>query len=376
MADLQKIVDELSKLTLREATDLAKMLRERWSAGALLFDDRKRTRTDPLGLGESLFTFYDECGRHGYDEFRSVVNGWLAKMPAADRDELMTRMRDGGNREFGASLTELASHAFILGLGYRASAHPEISGTKKRPDFAATDQQGTETLAYIEVTTVNPPSAEKADRNRENSVYNAIDRAEIPAGSALGYSLVRAAKNSPPLKRLVSDVERWAADNAETAKTEEVSKTFTVGDWTIELDLYSGGTNPDPGVHAIGVVDMGGGIISPHKDLRAALETKSKRYGALDKPYLIIVADGKEQLFSKDSIKSALIEAVLGDEIVQFRGGVPYTIAWLGDFGDHLELLTRDCDFNPRKPRPGKLPFYDRTTSAKAKTLCRFCAVF
>jgi hypothetical protein len=102
-----------------------------------------------------------------------------------------------------------------------------------------------------------------------------------------------------------------------------VTKTFTVGDWTIELDLYSGGSNPEPGVHAIGVVDMGGGIISPHRDLRAALETKSKRYGALDKPYVIAVADGKDQFFSKESIRSALTEAVFGDEIVQFKDGVP-----------------------------------------------------
>ena len=34
MADLQKIVDELSKLTVMEAADLAKMLEEKWGVSA------------------------------------------------------------------------------------------------------------------------------------------------------------------------------------------------------------------------------------------------------------------------------------------------------------------------------------------------------
>jgi hypothetical protein len=41
----------------------------------------------------------------------------------------------------------------------------------------------------------------------------------------------------------------------------------------------------------------------------------------LNAPYVIVVADAKDQLFNKDSIKSALTEAVLGDEIIQFRSG-------------------------------------------------------
>jgi hypothetical protein len=69
---------------------------------------------------------------------------------------------------------------------------------------------------------------------------------------------------------------------------------------------------------------MRGGIITPQKDLCDALYKKTLKYGALDKPYLIAVADGKDQLFNKDSINSALTEAVFGDEIVQFKGGTAH----------------------------------------------------
>jgi hypothetical protein len=287
--DLQKIVDDLSKLTVLEAAQLSKELRERSAdpRKTKLFEDRERTRTGPLRRGENLFEFYDSCAMDGYHEFRSVVNGWLVQMPYKDRDELITRMRYGGSREFESSLTELSLHAFILGSGYRVRIHPEIRGTTKRPDYAAIDQAGAP-VAYVEVTTVNPPATQVAEVNRENSVYNAIDAAKIPAGSALGYKLVRAGKNSPALGPLVADVERWARDNEEVAaKTKEMSRTFTAGDWIIELDLYAGGgIDLEPATQTIGVAEMRGGIIVPHSDLRDALYKKSRKYGVLDKPYL------------------------------------------------------------------------------------------
>lgn len=57
MPNLERIIDELSKLTVAEATELSKMLKKRWGSveGPELFDARKRTRTEPLGRGESLF---------------------------------------------------------------------------------------------------------------------------------------------------------------------------------------------------------------------------------------------------------------------------------------------------------------------------------
>lgn len=323
MADLQRIVDDLSELTVTEAAELATMLKTKWSGaeadGLVLFEHRERARTEPLKRGDTLFDFYDSCGRPGYDEFRTVVNGWLAQMPADDRAELISRMRYGGDREFGASLSELSLYAFIVGSNFSAKPHPDIAGTTKRPDFAAVDRADT-AAAYIEVTTVNPSDAQEAEKNRENPVYNAIDAAKIPAGSALGYRLLRAGKSSPALRPLVADVERWVRDNAEDAKTKEIRKTFSAGDWRVELDLYSGGSNPEPSTKAIGVSQMRGGVITPHTDLRDALYEKSRRYGSLDRPYLIAVADGKDQFFSKDSIHTALTEAVFGDEIVQFNG--------------------------------------------------------
>src|SRR5262249_12661513 len=46
-------------------------------------------------------------------------------------------------------------------------------------------------------------------------------------------------------------------------------------------------------------------------------------YGVLDKPYLIAVADGKDQIFGKNSVNTALMQTVFG-EIVEDQGGNAY----------------------------------------------------
>jgi hypothetical protein len=96
MTDLQKIVANLSKLSVLEAAELSKMLKDTWSGAgagagsrpARLFEDRERILMEPLRRGKTLFEFYDDCARPGYGQFRSIVNSWLAEMPETERGEL------------------------------------------------------------------------------------------------------------------------------------------------------------------------------------------------------------------------------------------------------------------------------------------------
>ena len=282
-----------------------------WPKKTTLFDDRQRTRREPLRRGENLFDFYDQCGRNGYNEIRSIINGWLSDIPIEHCAELISRMRYGRNREFSAALCELVTHALLVNLKFKVVLHPEVPNSTKRPDFAVTDENG-KVLCYVEVTMVNPTSAVDAEVNRESAIYNAIDGANLPDGCLLGYDLVRAGTQSPALGPLVASIEQWARENVEPAKSSVITKQFVAGEWIVELELYSGGSAPSG--PAIGVAGMRGGKISPNKDIRDALTKKSRRYGAMDAPYIIVVADAKEQLFGEEQIRNAITEAVFLDE--------------------------------------------------------------
>jgi hypothetical protein len=172
----------------------------------------------------------------------------------------------------------------------------------------------------VEVTTVNRADEEESELNREAKIYNAIDMIKLPAGCLLGYDLVQAGLDSPALKPLMNSIESWARENSDRARSEEVVRRFTAGGWIIELELFSGGDGVSEAT-GIGVAGMRGGLIAPHKDIRAALDRKSRWYGAMTAPYVIVVADAKNQLFGKEGVKDALTEAVFGDERTVFSGG-------------------------------------------------------
>jgi hypothetical protein len=230
---------------------------------------------------------------------------------------LISRIRNAGNNAFGAALCELIVHTLLVRLKYKVVVHPTLAGTDARPDFEATDETGNR--FYVEVTTVNPADETVASLKREAPLYNSINKAKLPAGCALGYGLVKAGSGEPDLTGLVDSVERWAQKNANGAVGAPVVERFTAGEWVVELELYAGGSGTSEGP-AIGVAWGGGGVIVPHKDMRGSLDVKASKYGSLDVPYLIVVADAKGQIFGKDQAKNALTEAVFGDELTAFIG--------------------------------------------------------
>jgi hypothetical protein len=284
----------------------------------LLFPKIARSRDEPRRRGEKLFDFYNQCTRPGYDEFRSFVNEWISQLPDSDQTEILSRMSRGGDRQFQCGLVELLVHAFLRALNLKVKVHPTLEGTTKHPDFAVLDDDD-RVLVYVEVTTVNPANVADAEENRETPIYNAIDQIKLPIGCVFGYDVTRAGTSSPSLAPLIRDIEVWVRESGTENAERRITRRFVVGDWELELDLFSGGSIQHD--RAIGIASGGVGWIAPHIDLRGALELKAKRYGGLQAPYLIVVADAKGQLFGVSDVKDALTEALLGDEIVRMRQG-------------------------------------------------------
>jgi hypothetical protein len=279
-----------------------------------VFDPGVRTRKEPQRRGERLHDFYSSSGRRGYDELRSLVNAWAERLPEAGQQEIVARMRGGRDSDFSAALCELLVHEVLCRLGCVVEPHPMLDGSTRRPDFLAMSAER-ETLAYVEVTSVNPPVSEEAQENRESAIYNAIDGARLPAGCLLGYDLIRAGEGSPPLRPLVGAVETWAQEVVSQGIAESAVRNFAAGDWDIQLELFVGG-GEEVAVNSIGAVGSAARWIAPHEDLRGALARKAGRYGSLGAPYLIVVVDAKDQIAGVDHVRDAIMEAVAGDEVI------------------------------------------------------------
>jgi len=278
-----------------------------------LFENKARTRTEPLRPGEGRFEFYDERSGPSFDLFREIINRWIAELPHENIPKFITRMNSG---EFDSALPELTAHTMLKRLGYSVEMHPEIPGVSKRPDFLVRNGDNNP-LFYIEVTTINHSDGRVAHDNREAPIINALDRASLPERCWLSYNLLQAGSASPRIATLVADVERWAraAVAAGEATPEDIpTQNFQTGDWTIEISLIIGAERRGRG-RSIGGRMLAGGWLAPSEDIRGALKTKRSRYGKqFEIPFVIVIADLTETFFfGRDFLKDAIYDAFLGD---------------------------------------------------------------
>jgi hypothetical protein len=283
---------------------------------AEIFEKKVRTRTEPKKQGEGDFQFYDSSARPEYDTYRGLLNGWMNEVPEADRAEIVTRFRTGTDLQYKAVFAELTTHAALKRQDYVMDLHPKCGHATRKPDFLAkkTDQSP---VAIVEVTTFTPATPEVSQSKRDADVYNALDKAKLPAGWRLGLDIVNHGDKPAGLNKFRSDVEKWAAEVAGDDFKIMPTKTFDYEGWSIELTLYGGFDKDVPAEHAIASAMGNIRKIDPALEIRQAVEEKGSRYGAMTNPYLIVVADCKDELSGGSRNGEALVEAMFGTRVTR-----------------------------------------------------------
>lgn len=284
----------------------------------MLFDDKPRSRTAPKKPGESDYAFYDETNWPALDTYRQLLNGWLLELPESERNDLIIRFRKSNSLEYQAALAELVMHAALVRKGYKVALHPQLGHTSRRPDFLVQSKDETP-IAYIEVTTFGPSHKEVAKSNREADIYNAIDSAKLPPGFRFSYDVVSYGTQTPSVTKLRSKVEAWAAANATDDADAPPERLFKAADWEIELKLFGGYKKDVPVTRAIGGAMGDVRHVMADREIRDALQEKGSRYGKLNAPYLVVVADCKGELQGGEDNAEALIDAMCGTYVQWMR---------------------------------------------------------
>lgn len=283
---------------------------------AEIFEKKERTRIEPKKQGEGDFAFYDSSARPEFDTYRTLLNGWLAEMPEQGHAEMVARFQTGTDLQYQAALAELTTHAALKRQGYSMELHPICGHTTRKPDFLVKKpDQAPE--GVVEVTTFTPATPDVAQSRRDADVYNALDKAKLPAGWRLGLDIVKHGDKPASLNKIRTNVEKWAAEVADDDAMAMPSKIFDYEGWSIELTLYGGYKKDAPAERAI--ASSMGNIreIKPALEIRQAVEEKGGRYGAMTNPYLIVVADCKDELPGGKHNGEALVEAMFGDIITR-----------------------------------------------------------
>jgi hypothetical protein len=278
---------------------------------AMLFEHKERLRFAPMQHGENEYAFYDSSARPEFDVYRALVNGWIGQLPEAEQGEMIARFRKSDNAAYQATLAELTIFAALRCQGYTVEIHPPSGHPTRKPDFLAKNECG-EAVAFIEITTFGPAQEDAARSNREAAIYNAIDKVRLPEGWHLGYDVVVYGTASPNLGKLCHSIETWAAESAGSDPRNKTVKQFDADDWRIELTLIGGFKTDMVAEHSIGFAMGDVRFVSASLEIREALEKKGDRYGVLEAPFLIVVADCKNELTGGESNKEALLDAVFG----------------------------------------------------------------
>jgi hypothetical protein len=290
----------------------------------MLFEQKERTRLEPKQQGENDFYFYDSAAGADYDQYRNTLNGWVEELPEAARNDMIGRLRADDRFGYQAALAELLIHAALKRQNYQMELHPKTEQNTNQLDFLVRNPDGT-TAAYVEVTSFGPAVELFKKQKRGADIYNYLDQTKLPPGVRLGLHFVKRGMKTPSLKKLRKTVEAWA-EKAVIDPASPSSRIIEIDDWQIEFFLFGGFTTDGVPKRAIaGALDTGR-IVRPEIEIRQALGIKGHRYGKLDGPYLIVVADLKDELAGGENTDHALREAMFGtivsDPVIEENGAI------------------------------------------------------
>ena len=283
-----------------------------------LFEEKERTRRSPRRSGEPCFDFYDSSGRNPYVVYRDLVNGWIAEFPSSEQLELISRMKNRNDAQYEQALAEIVTYIALKRLGHEVEIHPACPHPTNKPDFLVKDTSGV-ALAYVEVTSFGPDVRTVARDNREAAIYNGLETVDLPPGWLMGYEVRKHGQTAPSVNKLKSEVELWARNECGDDARATPRRTFAAQDWEFDLTLLGGFSKDKNYERKIGAAMMGLRSVSPHLDLRVALENKARKYGIQETPYLIVVADCKGSIPVGDHVEDALIDGLFGSPSVRFR---------------------------------------------------------
>ena len=293
-----------------------------------LFDNMKRDYTGPALHSESKFYYMNRSARSEVNNIRIKLEDWFTHYPLKVRLEFRQRFRSNNNAQYYSSFFELFLHELLLKLNCRVSVHPNLSGaTTKRPDFLITPPNGKK--FYMEAVVVtNESDKEVAARNRENVVYDALNRLKSP-NFFIGLNISGSPNTSPSAKRMRKFIKDRLdlLDPDQIIKDYEKNGTKNLPKWNFEHDgwkveFYPIPKKPEkrgkPDTRPLGLFSGDIHMIETRTAIRDAIIAKANSYGKLNLPYIIAVNALGEHVEDID-----IMEALFGREQCVFKWGKP-----------------------------------------------------
>ena len=275
----------------------------------MIFDPEPKEFHGPKPRVMAEFDYLNRSSRPEAEQVRYVLEEWCRAYPASEKEELLSRLRSRNDVAHLSAVFELTLHQLLRRGGNRITLHPEMQGTRGRPDFFV------ETLAdsryYLEATLCFETIDDQSGQKRLAQVYDILDKFKSP-NFFIGIESRGTPSTSLKATRLRQDLERWL----ERLDPEQVRDAWARGDTrSAEFSYSEAGVrlvftaiakrSARSGTRAIGVQSGEARWSTIPKAISSRLSDKAGKYGRPEEP-LIIALNAFGVSVDRDDVMNAL----------------------------------------------------------------------
>jgi hypothetical protein len=269
-----------------------------------LFDDFERTDPGRAAYSETGFRYLNRSARSDVRRVRELLEAWFARYPTEYQPDLARRFRAAGRRGLEPPFFELFLHELLCRLDFRATVHPQLTATERRPDFLAESDDGTSLI--LEAAVVSDESKkETSERRQDDRIYDALNELESP-NFFLSMQVHQRCAQAPSARRMRNFLAARLADLDPDSPVPERWDYAGEG-WRISFEpIAKGAARGKPGVRPLGILPMRTKWINTRGAIRKEIAGKATRYGILDRPFVIALNVTSEWGCDDDDVVTAL----------------------------------------------------------------------
>ncbi|PKQ62415.1 hypothetical protein BZG01_17430 [Labilibaculum manganireducens] len=315
-----------------------------------LFEDIERISLDPARHNETNFDYYNRSARKDISIIRNKLNQWFLEYPENEKKEFKASFI----KHFDDCFFELFLYQLFNNLGFEVLIHPELPNSPKRPDFLI--KKGSLEI-YVEAKIVKDKShVQEAVERKINNFYDDLSKLKLKGFllnlDTLNFKTTKQPSAKPLIKYISQEINKIDPDGL----THEIEKYGIDRIPIIEFENEDVHliVKPIPLVPSAKVKENTRPIgIYPSEifyggcedAIRASVDLKAKRYGELDKPFIVCINTLDYKSSAIDDIENAIwgSEAISWSEnpnnrdtkLIRKRNGV-----FLHDSGPRLKNLS------------------------------------
>jgi len=256
-----------------------------------LFDSIERAYLEAAKHNENTYDYYNISARTDIAKVRDTLEYWFYSYPKDEKKELKSRFK----KDFDSAFYELFLYQLFCKLGYNIIIHPDLPSSPRKPDFLIS--KGNLEI-YVEAKVVkNKTKEQEAFERKINEFYDNLNKLNSGAFLLQIEHFNVLTDKQPSTKGIISYIEQELKKINPDLLSDEIDKD---GIDKLPIIEYNNRdihiiVKPIPVIPSarkekkrpIGIYPVetfwGGG----EESLKDSIEKKAKRYGKLDKPFIV-----------------------------------------------------------------------------------------